>query len=103
MNRGQDSEMYLKQGYNVVALEGNPALTTRNSARLQKYIDQGKLTVLNNAVDKTDDKSLTFYVPVLKPGAHSILTFLEKVDALKDEFTTIDQDGKKISKAKQID
>merc|ERR1719420_1934782 len=54
MNRGEDTAAYLDMGLNVVALEGNPIRVEKNmqdkALNLQKFIDEGRLTVLNNVV-----------------------------------------------------
>lgn len=50
MHEGEDTEFYLKKGFNVVAVEANPMLCQKTSTRLQKYIDSGQLKIINAAI-----------------------------------------------------
>jgi len=50
MNNGDDTAYYLGRGYNVVAVEANPALCQRAQARFRAEIDDGRLKVLNAAI-----------------------------------------------------
>ena len=47
MNHGEDTSYYLKQGYRVIAVEANPALTQSGRGRFRDAIAAGTLTVLN--------------------------------------------------------
>ncbi len=61
MNNGDDTAFYLSRGYNVVALEANPALCTAAAERFGEAIDKGRLTILNAAIWDSEGKT-TFYV-----------------------------------------
>lgn len=50
MHTGRDTEFYLKKGFNVVAIEANPALVDQTKSRLAQYVDEGTLTICNVAV-----------------------------------------------------
>ena len=50
MHRGEDTEYYLRKGFDVVAIEANPDLVRDVSLRLQDDCASGRLTVLHIAV-----------------------------------------------------
>ena len=61
MHRGYDAESYLKQGFKVIGIEGNPALVQIVRERLALYISVGRLIVCPFAIaDHTGET--TFYV-----------------------------------------
>jgi len=61
MNNGDDTACYLRRGFNVVALEANPALCDAAQRRFHAETDEGRLTILNAAIwNKQGDA--TFYV-----------------------------------------
>ena len=43
-NDGEDTAFYLKRGFNVVALEANPALCERERQRFRNESSQGRRT-----------------------------------------------------------
>jgi FkbM family methyltransferase len=47
MHNGDDTAHYLHLGYNVLAIDASPDLVTKATARFKKFIDDGKLTILN--------------------------------------------------------
>lgn len=61
MNNGDDTSHYLGRGFNVVALEANPALCEGAQKRFHAAIDEGRLTVLNAAIWNRNE-STTFYI-----------------------------------------
>lgn len=50
MNNGDDTDYYLKLGYDVVALEANPALCAKASERFADAVEQGRLTIVQAAI-----------------------------------------------------
>lgn len=50
MHKGEDSYLYLRKGFRVVAFEANPSLVELCSARLKEFIDQGRLTIVQGAI-----------------------------------------------------
>lgn len=50
LHQGEDSEFYLKKGFNVVAIEANPILCQIARERFQDYCATGCLTILNLAI-----------------------------------------------------
>lgn len=60
MHKGEDTFYYLQKGYRVVAVEANPELANHAAIRFKKYIDGGKLIILNVGIAQ-QDATLTFY------------------------------------------
>jgi len=50
MNNGDDTDFYLRRGFDVVALEANPSLCEKARARFAPALAEGRLTVLNAAI-----------------------------------------------------
>lgn len=63
MNNGDDARYYLAKGYDVVAIEANPALCSEAGAKLKEFVDSGKLRILNVAVADADG-TLEFHIDV---------------------------------------
>ena len=58
---GLDAIDYIKKGFNVVALEANPIMTKKGMEKFKKYIEEGKLMLINKAIfDKVG--TMDFYV-----------------------------------------
>ena len=50
MHDGQDTDFYLKKGYDVVAVEANPDLVQTNRQRFADEIKQRRLTLIHGAI-----------------------------------------------------
>ena len=50
MHSGKDTEFYLRKGFDVVAIEANPALVQRARSRLGKYLAVGRLRIYEAAI-----------------------------------------------------
>lgn len=66
MHTGQDTEFYLRKGFRVIAFEANPDLVSACSYRFKKFIDQGKLTIVEGAIVdlktiNADQQKIQFY------------------------------------------
>ncbi|MBW4495195.1 MAG: FkbM family methyltransferase [Oscillatoria princeps RMCB-10] len=61
MHVGQDTEFYLKKGFNVVAVEANPLAVGEASPRLACYIESGQLQILNVGIG-TEEGYFPFYL-----------------------------------------
>jgi len=59
-HKGEDSEFYLKKGFRVLAIEAHPYLCEVTRLRLQQYVDDGQLTILNVAISSTNGP-ITFF------------------------------------------
>jgi FkbM family methyltransferase len=61
MNNGDDTDFYLRRGFDVVALEANPALCKKAEKRFASAVTEGRLKILNVAIwDKPG--AATFFV-----------------------------------------
>jgi len=60
VHTGQDTEFYLKKGFRVVGIEAHPDIYESTKNRLNSYIENGQLTLLNIAVSPKDEP-VTFY------------------------------------------
>src|SRR6266542_3146165 len=47
---GDDTDFYLRKGYNVVAIEGDPGSVKKGMERFKNQIADGKLTLINKAI-----------------------------------------------------
>lgn len=54
MHIGKDTEFYLKKGFRVVGIEADPILVEKTKKRLSSYLADGRLTILNIAVNSFD-------------------------------------------------
>jgi FkbM family methyltransferase len=72
MNNGDDSRYYLGKGYDVVAIEANPALCAEVGAALHEYVEHGRLRILNLAVAEADG-TMEFHVDVDNDARSSLL------------------------------
>lgn len=67
MHKGEDTEFYLKKGFNVVAFEANPDLIKFCSSKFEKEIKEGKLVIVKGAIidldldDDSSNPSILFY------------------------------------------
>jgi FkbM family methyltransferase len=61
LHLGEDSEFYLKKGFDVVAVEASPANAAKAADRLKSYVDSGRLTIVNKAITR-DEGPVTFFV-----------------------------------------
>ncbi|OHY36456.1 FkbM family methyltransferase [Cylindrospermopsis raciborskii] len=60
VHQGEDTEYYLKKGFRVVGIEANPQIYEATKNKLQSYIDNGQLQLLNVAIAPQDGE-ITFY------------------------------------------
>jgi FkbM family methyltransferase len=61
LHEGQDTELYLKKGFSVVALDANAGLCAKAAERFQDYVRAGRLTIVNKAIADRSGK-VTFYI-----------------------------------------
>ena len=62
MHQGQDTDYYLKKGFNVVAFEANPANVEFCKKRFSVEIEQGKLIIIEGAIaESSTSKKVRFY------------------------------------------
>jgi len=66
LHRGEDTEFFLKKGFRVVAFEADPEHVSFCYHRFKKFIDDGRLTIIEGAVVdmtslKPGEKTISFY------------------------------------------
>jgi FkbM family methyltransferase len=66
LHKGFDAEFYLRKGFRVVGLAAAPALCEATRARLAPWVTSHRLEIVNRALYKRNDESVTFYINPLK-------------------------------------
>jgi FkbM family methyltransferase len=61
MNNGDDTDFYLSRGFDVVALDANPALCAKAAKRFETAVGEGRLKIMNAAIAEKDGEA-TFFV-----------------------------------------
>jgi len=61
-HKGDDTAVYLRLGFEVVAVEANPELVPFLQRRFYNEIDNQKLTILNYAIGTQNDSETTLYL-----------------------------------------
>jgi len=66
MNKGEDTEFYLRKGFRVIAFEADPDLVRSCRNRLKEFIDHRQLTIIEGAIVDLDaidtgQKKVQFY------------------------------------------
>lgn len=54
MHTGEDTDFYLKKGFNVIAIEAIKELCEENEIKFKKYIEENKLKIINCAINFTE-------------------------------------------------
>jgi FkbM family methyltransferase len=88
-NKGEDALFYAQQGYQVIAVDADPALIAAN--KLEYALLKDQITFLNYAIATTDDETLDLYINA-DPGKTSLIEEIGgRQDALKEKIavTTI--------------
>ena len=62
VHKGEDTEYYLKKGFQVVGIEANPDLYQSTKDRLESYINTGQLKLLNLAI--SPEVGRLFFTPI---------------------------------------
>ncbi len=57
MNRGEDTDFYLKRGFNVVGVEANPALVDELHERFAKEVTSGRLHIVGKAINSRSGRA----------------------------------------------
>src|SRR5215470_745629 len=50
LHRGEDTDFYLKKGFDVVAIEANPELVAQCKIRFQDAMARGRLRIIEGAI-----------------------------------------------------
>ena len=59
-NLGEDTELYLKKGFDVIAIEPNLNVTKELKAKFEKYLKSKKLVILTVAIRNTEGKIILY-------------------------------------------
>jgi FkbM family methyltransferase len=90
MHQGEDSEFYIKKGFDVVAVEANPKLYTSAKERLASYVNSGRLKLINAAIAPEPGK-VRFAVADENPVWGSLSSdFIERNRALGVKYDYVD-------------
>lgn len=73
LHRGEDTDYYLRKGFNVVALEANPDLVRSASARFKAEARAGRFTPVQKALWKASGEAMSFHVNPEKDDWSSLL------------------------------
>lgn len=88
-HNGDDTDFYLKMGYDVVALEANPKLINNGIKRFNKYINKNNLILINKAVsDRTGVQN--FYIHSTKSNWSSSDKILAESDGSKSKVILVE-------------
>ena len=61
-HKGEDTLFYLLKGYRVIAVDADPDLINEWQNIFKKYIENGKLLLLNYVISDTNDVDTDFYI-----------------------------------------
>lgn len=61
-HKGEDTLYYLLKGYNVIAVDADPELVEEWQDVFRKYIESGKLLLLNYVISDKNDVETEFYI-----------------------------------------
>lgn len=86
---GDDSDFYLKKGFNVVALEANPELVKEGIKRFKRDIDKKNLILINKAVSNNIGMQ-NFYIHPNKPDWSSCDKRLAESDGSQAKVVSIE-------------
>lgn len=73
MHKGNDTDFYLKKGFNVIAVEANPVLVEKVLIKFKKEIKSGQLIIINKAIAPKGLKEVEFFVNDKKDDWGTIL------------------------------
>ncbi len=65
-HNGEDTMLYLRSGYNVIAVEANPLLVEIASKKFKNEIKEGRLKILNLGINTISNNNILFYKNVFK-------------------------------------
>jgi FkbM family methyltransferase len=87
-HNGDDTDFYLKKGFNVIALEANPYLVKEGEKRFKKEIKNKKLTLINKAI--SDKKGIQkFYIHPKKSDWSSCYQTMAESDGTKSKIVSV--------------
>lgn len=88
-HNGDDTDFYLKKGFDVIAVEANPDMVNEGIKRFQNYINEKRLILINKAV--SDKKGLiNFYIHLTKSDWSSCDQNMAESDGSKSKVVTVE-------------
>src|SRR6187402_233002 len=85
---GDDTANYLSNGFKVVAVEADPVQAAKAATRFKKYIDEGRLVILNIGV-AAEAGQFDFYINEVNPEWNSFDLSIASRDGLPWHVTKI--------------
>jgi len=74
MSEGNDTDFYLKKGFDVLGVEADPVTYQTLQTRFSEEISAGRLEIINAAASATNNEKLSFFVNDHVQGHSRILT-----------------------------
>lgn len=88
-HNGDDTDFYLKKGFNVVAVEAHPELVREGIKRFQNYIDKKNLILINKIISNEIGKQ-DFYIHPNKPDWSSCDQKLAESDGSRSKVVSVE-------------
>jgi len=88
-HNGDDSDFYLKKGFDVIALEANPGLVRDGIKRFRNYIDKKNLILINKIVSDNIGMQ-NFYIHPNKPDWSSCDQKLAESDGSRSKVVSVE-------------
>jgi FkbM family methyltransferase len=88
-HNGDDTDFYLKKGFNVISIEANPILINKGIKRFSKYISEKKLILINKAINNKIGL-VKFYIHLTKSDWSSCDQNLAESDGSKSKEINIE-------------
>ena len=87
-HNGDDSDFYLKKGFDVVAVEANPELARQGTERFREYIGKKNLNLINKALSSKRGV-VEFYVHPNKPDWSSCKKDMAESDGTRAKAVSV--------------
>jgi FkbM family methyltransferase len=87
-HNGDDSDFYLKKGFDVVAVEANPELAREGAERFHEHIGKKNLNLINKALSG-EKGSVMFYVHPNKPDWSSCKKDMAESDGSRAKAVSV--------------
>ena len=88
-HNGDDTDFYLKKGFNVIAIEANPNLVKQGEKRFQNAIKENSLILLNKAISDSTGK-VKFYIHPKKSDWSSCNKDMAESDGTQAEEISVE-------------
>jgi FkbM family methyltransferase len=88
-NNGDDSEVYLRNGYKVIAVEANPDLCIQLNKRFSREIDNGRLILIDKAISR--QSTVILYVNTADHGwGTTVPSYAERGKKLRGDVISVE-------------